>query len=194
MPHVRPPDDGICLEHRPGWRWSGNDLRHVTRRLRHGGPQLACEPGRGAQHGAGHVHPAVGPRSSISATARTAPARASLLRPRSSARAAVSPRPTPTRRVMRLPASRQAATSSRLPDLQLAPIDDLRGRPPGVASLATSSSQPNATERPRSRTEPAWGYHTSPVLKTGWATGPMPLQAGHFRWFRLRSRVSGWTI
>ena len=32
------------------------------------------------------------------------------------------------------------------------------------------------TERPRSRTEPAWGCHASPVLKTGWATGPMPLQ------------------
>ena len=30
----------------------------------------------------------------------------------------------------------------------------------------------SATERRRSRTYPAWGYQTSPVLKTGWATGP----------------------
>jgi hypothetical protein len=28
------------------------------------------------------------------------------------------------------------------------------------------------TERRRSRTDPAVGYTTSPVLKTGWATGP----------------------
>jgi hypothetical protein len=33
------------------------------------------------------------------------------------------------------------------------------------------------TERRRSRTYPAWGYHASPVLKTGWATGPVPLRA-----------------
>ena len=31
------------------------------------------------------------------------------------------------------------------------------------------------TERRRSRTYPAVGYTTSPVLKTGWGTGPMPL-------------------
>ena len=31
-------------------------------------------------------------------------------------------------------------------------------------------------ERRRSRTYPAVGYTTSPVLKTGWATGPMPLR------------------
>ena len=31
-------------------------------------------------------------------------------------------------------------------------------------------------ERPRSRTEPATGCAASPVLKTGWATGPMPLR------------------
>ena len=30
-------------------------------------------------------------------------------------------------------------------------------------------------ERRRSRTYPAVGYTTSPVLKTGWGTGPMPL-------------------
>ena len=32
------------------------------------------------------------------------------------------------------------------------------------------------TERRRSRTYPAVGYTTSPVLKTGWATGPVPLR------------------
>ena len=32
------------------------------------------------------------------------------------------------------------------------------------------------TERRRSRTYPATGYAASPVLKTGWATGPMPLR------------------
>ena len=34
----------------------------------------------------------------------------------------------------------------------------------------------SVTERRRSRTYPAWGYQTSPVLKTGWATGPVPLR------------------
>src|SRR6266545_7028299 len=32
------------------------------------------------------------------------------------------------------------------------------------------------TERRRSRTYPATGYAASPVLKTGWATGPGPLR------------------
>ena len=32
-------------------------------------------------------------------------------------------------------------------------------------------------ERRRSRTYPAWGCHASPVLKTSWATGPVPLRA-----------------
>ena len=32
------------------------------------------------------------------------------------------------------------------------------------------------TERRRSRTDLAWGCQTSPVLKTGWATGPLPLR------------------
>ena len=31
-------------------------------------------------------------------------------------------------------------------------------------------------ERRRSRTYQPWGYHGLPVLKTGWATGPVPLQ------------------
>ena len=33
-------------------------------------------------------------------------------------------------------------------------------------------------ERRRSRTYQPWGYHGLPVLKTGWATGPVPLQGG----------------
>jgi hypothetical protein len=32
------------------------------------------------------------------------------------------------------------------------------------------------TERRRSRTDPAWGYQTSTVLKTAWGTGPLPLR------------------
>jgi hypothetical protein len=35
-----------------------------------------------------------------------------------------------------------------------------------------------STERRRSRTYPATGYAASPVLKTDWATGPMPLRDG----------------
>jgi len=35
-----------------------------------------------------------------------------------------------------------------------------------------------ATERSRSRTDRAWGYHTAQVLKTCWATGPIPLRLG----------------
>src|SRR4051794_15418439 len=37
------------------------------------------------------------------------------------------------------------------------------------------------TERRRSRTDRAWGYHTAQVLKTCWATGPMPLRDGGYR-------------
>jgi hypothetical protein len=37
------------------------------------------------------------------------------------------------------------------------------------------------TERRRSRTDRAWGYHTAQVLKTCWATGPMPLREGGYR-------------
>jgi hypothetical protein len=33
-----------------------------------------------------------------------------------------------------------------------------------------------STERRRSRTYRAVGYTTAPVLKTGWATGPVPLR------------------
>jgi hypothetical protein len=34
------------------------------------------------------------------------------------------------------------------------------------------------TERRRSRTYQPMGYIGLPVLKTGWATGPVPLQEG----------------
>ncbi len=37
------------------------------------------------------------------------------------------------------------------------------------------------TERRRSRTDRAWGYHTAQVLKTRWATGPMPLRDRGYR-------------
>jgi hypothetical protein len=46
-----------------------------------------------------------------------------------------------------------------------------------VAGHSLGRMRPHAeAERRRSRTDPAWGYHTSPVLKTGWATGPVPLR------------------
>jgi drug/metabolite transporter (DMT)-like permease len=45
-----------------------------------------------------------------------------------------------------------------------------------VAILAARTSR--ATERPRSRTEQAVGYTTGRVLKTRWATGPVPLRDG----------------
>ena len=37
------------------------------------------------------------------------------------------------------------------------------------------------TERRRSRTYPAVGYTTSRVLKTRWATGPMPLRGARYK-------------
>ena len=49
------------------------------------------------------------------------------------------------------------------------------------------------TERRRSRTYPAWGYQTSPVLKTGWATGPMPLHINRSRKRSLKKGVHGET-
>jgi hypothetical protein len=42
----------------------------------------------------------------------------------------------------------------------------------GGAQPTPSKAMFDATERRRSRTYPAWGCQTSPVLKTGWATGP----------------------
>src|SRR5262249_28732275 len=49
------------------------------------------------------------------------------------------------------------------------------GHFPHRAMMPRSPSAPS-TERRRSRTYPAVGCTTSPVLKTGWATGPMPLR------------------
>ena len=48
------------------------------------------------------------------------------------------------------------------------------------------------TERRRSRTYPAWGCHASPVLKTGWATGPGPLRAPGYHRPRLRLNALSW--
>jgi hypothetical protein len=46
---------------------------------------------------------------------------------------------------------------------------------PATRPRARESSKP-LTERRRSRTYPATGCAASPVLKTGWATGPGPLR------------------
>jgi len=46
---------------------------------------------------------------------------------------------------------------------------------PGIPS-ARRHVEIGLTERRRSRTDRAWGYHTAQVLKTCWATGPMPLR------------------
>ena len=52
-------------------------------------------------------------------------------------------------------------------------------RPTTQASRDPSEHVRNGlTERRRSRTDRAWGYHTAQVLKTRWATGPMPLRQG----------------
>ena len=51
------------------------------------------------------------------------------------------------------------------------------GRNPPAHEERPDTGRPfGSTERRRSRTYPAVGYTTSPVLKTGWATGPMPLR------------------
>ena len=48
-------------------------------------------------------------------------------------------------------------------------------RGPGRARREPSAAE-ERTERPRSRTEQAVGCTTGPILKTGWATGPVPLR------------------
>src|SRR5512133_3328580 len=51
--------------------------------------------------------------------------------------------------------------------------------PTGATRRRDNSIRPmgsGSTERRRSRTYRAVGYTTAPVLKTSWATGPMPLQ------------------
>jgi hypothetical protein len=45
----------------------------------------------------------------------------------------------------------------------------------GALRLSRYSNRIWLTERRRSRTDRAWGCHAAPVLKTGWATGPVPL-------------------
>ena len=46
----------------------------------------------------------------------------------------------------------------------------------GVSARREPSAAEERTERPRSRTEQAVGCTTGPILKTGWATGPVPLR------------------
>jgi len=50
-----------------------------------------------------------------------------------------------------------------------------------------------STERRRSRTYPATGYAASPVLKTGWATGPVPLR-GQRTLLRYPRRVADYFL
>ena len=45
-----------------------------------------------------------------------------------------------------------------------------------LAATGRRAAQSASTERRRSRTDRAWGCHTAQVLKTCWATGPMPLR------------------
>src|SRR4051794_29773669 len=56
-------------------------------------------------------------------------------------------------------------------------------RHPGVRPSRDRSEHAinGLTERRRSRTDRAWGYHTAQVLKTCWATGPMPLREAGYR-------------
>jgi hypothetical protein len=88
-------------------------------------------------------------------------------------RPAAAPSPCPLRR------SRRATHAVRLPpspDLDTRSSNVLALPPVGTAVTncggTPASALPWRTERPRSRTEPAWGCQTSPVLKTDWATGP----------------------
>ena len=58
--------------------------------------------------------------------------------------------------------------------LQISVISGLSRKEAGSGRTARCAGVLRA-ERRRSRTYPAWGCQTSPVLKTGWATGPVPL-------------------
>ena len=61
----------------------------------------------------------------------------------------------------------------------LRPRTPMTSHEPGPGSPAGETGQPctfGLAERRRSRTYQPWGYHGLPVLKTGWATGPVPLQ------------------
>ena len=78
------------------------------------------------------------------------------------------------------PGARQLRASARHQAAVLSGLE--RKRRPSTTSSGAVRTTCNRqrfrpTERPRSRTEPAVGYTTSPVLKTGWGTGPMPLHA-----------------
>jgi hypothetical protein len=51
----------------------------------------------------------------------------------------------------------------------------------GTRREARQHVENGLTERRRSRTDRAWGYHTAQVLKTCWATGPVPLRRAGYR-------------
>jgi hypothetical protein len=53
-----------------------------------------------------------------------------------------------------------------------------QGSPADLAFCEDGSDRSSfgSAERRRSRTDRAWGCHAAPVLKTGWATGPVPLR------------------
>ena len=61
---------------------------------------------------------------------------------------------------------------------------------PRISSRGNGSTMHvRVAERRRSRTYQPWGYHGLPVLKTGWATGPVPLQGRRILRGRLCARV-----
>ncbi len=63
-------------------------------------------------------------------------------------------------------------------DTALTVLRGIARRPTGPAGLAPACQHPDigSTERRRSRTDRAVGYTTAQVLKTCWATGPVPLR------------------
>jgi hypothetical protein len=87
-------------------------------------------------------------------TATTAEARVTLVR-------VTSPVSAGSYATLTVKVSRPARAPADLPNA--------RSEPPAQLSLSPS------TERRRSRTDRAVGYTTALVLKTSWATGPMPL-------------------
>ena len=105
------------------------------------------------------------PVAGQAAWARSRPARSSTAPPPSrSANDLAAHAPLPAHR--RLPVQPGVGRAAR-PALGALTADRDRGR---------SASAGRITERRRNRTYPAVGYTTSPVLKTGWATGPVPLR------------------
>ena len=71
------------------------------------------------------------------------------------------------------------------------PVTSVPGCPPPLRrGQGSRSTRRSLAERPRSRTEQAVGYTTGPILKTGWATGPVPLRGqASWRWPERRLPV-----